>query len=187
MKVLVMIVLILGCFSLRAQTPVSGFTVTNVDGSSISLDSYNNVAGVVVIFTSNYCPYDGYYKLRIRDLIKSYNDKVPFILVNSHPDESLQSMKIAYGAWALPVPYLADKDQVAMNALGAKKSPEAYLLKNVNGKFVALYSGALDDNPQAPEGVTSYYIKQAIDKLLASEDVNMPSVRPVGCSIRQKK
>jgi hypothetical protein len=186
MKAFVMIVLILGCFAVRAQTPVGSFAVMNVDGSSVSLDSYKNAAGVVVIFTSNYCPYDGYYKLRIRDLIKNYNDKVPFLLVNSHPDESLQSMKIAYGAWALPVPYLADKEQVAMSALGAKKSPEAYLLKSVNGKFVTLYSGALDDNPQAPEGVTSYYIKQAIDKLLTGEDVNMPSVRPVGCTIRQK-
>ena len=186
MKAFVMIVLIFGCVAVQAQTPVGSFTVMNVDGTSVSLDSYNNAAGVVVIFTSNYCPYDGYYKLRIRDLIKNYNDKVPFILVNSHPDESMQSMKIAYGAWALPVPYLADKEQVAMSALGAKKSPEAYLLKSVNGKFVTLYSGALDDNPQAPEGVTSYYIKQAIDKLLASQDVNMPSVRPVGCSIRQK-
>ncbi|HWA32547.1 MAG TPA: redoxin domain-containing protein [Cyclobacteriaceae bacterium] len=186
MKAFAVILLLAGSSVLRAQTPVDSFTVNNVDGVSVSLDSYNNAPGVVVIFTSNYCPYDGYYKLRIRDLIKSYNDKIPFILVNSHPDESLQSMKIAYGAWALPVPYLADKDQVAMDALGAKKSPEVFLLKSVNGKFVSLYNGALDDNPQAPEGVTSYYIKQAIDKLLASQDVNVPSVRPVGCSIRKK-
>ncbi len=186
MKSFVMVVLLFVTFGLQAQTPVQNFTAENVDGTAISLDRYNGAPGVVVIFTSNYCPYDGYYKLRIRDLIKSYSDKLPFLLVNSYPEESLQSMKIAYGAWALPVPYLADKDQAAMEALGAKKSPEVFLLKSVNGKFVSLYSGALDDNPQAPEGVTAYYIKQAIDKLLAGQDVNMPSVRPVGCTIRGK-
>jgi peroxiredoxin len=186
MKHFVLIALTLVTFSLRAQTPVENFTVANVDGTQVSLETYRAAAGVVVIFTSNICPYDGYYKLRIRELIKTYNDKVPFILINSHPDESPASMKTAYGAWGLPVPYLADKDQVAMLALGAKKSPEAFLLKNVNGKFVSLYNGAIDDNAQAPEGVTVYYIKQAIDKLLASQEVNMPSVRPVGCSIRKK-
>ncbi len=186
MKGFAIISFVLFACAAQAQTPVNNFSVSNVDGANISLDTYSNAPGVVIIFTSNYCPYDGYYKLRIRDLIKAYNDKIPFILVNSHPDESLQSMKIAYGAWALPVPYLADKDQVAMEALGAKKSPEVFLLKSSNGKFVSLYNGALDDNPQAPEGVTSYYIKQAIDKLLAGQEVDVPSVRPVGCSIRRK-
>jgi hypothetical protein len=188
MKIFVFVTLLTISISLRGQTPVQGFTVDNIDGSKVSLDSYASSTGVVVVFTSNNCPYDSYYKLRIRELVKSYNDKVPFILINSYPEseESVASMKISYGAWALPVPYLADKDQVALQALGAKRSPEVFLLKNINGKFVALYSGPIDDNAQAPEAVTNYYIKQAIEKLLASQEVNIPPVRPVGCSIRRK-
>jgi peroxiredoxin len=188
MKYLFLTLILTAGLLLRAQTPVQTFTVNNIDGSPISLDSYSASPGVVVLFTSNNCPYDNYYKLRIRELVKSYNNRVPFILVNSYPEseESVASMKIAYGAWGLAVPYLADKEQMALQALGAKKSPEVFLLKNINGKFVSLYSGALDDNAQAPEGVTSYYIKQALDNLLASGESNIPSVRPVGCSIRKK-
>ena len=64
----------------------------------------------------------------------------------------------------LPIPYLADKDQKAMEAFGARKSPEVFLLTTVNGKFNIVYSGAIDDNPQAASDVNQHFVKDAIDK-----------------------
>lgn len=188
MRFFALISLIVVSFTGLSQTPVPNFAVNNVDGMPISLDSYKNSAGVAIIFTSNTCPYDIYYKERIRTLIKNYQDKIQFILVNSHQDaeETIDKMRIAYGAWALQVPYLADKDQVVQQALGARKSPEVFLLKPLNGNFAVVYSGGIDDNPQAPQAVTSYYLKIAIDRLLAAQEINLQPVRSGGCTIRKK-
>lgn len=179
----------IGSFSLSAQTPIQNFTLTNVaDGATISLDGYPTCSGMVIIFTSNVCPYDGYYTARIKHLVTTYQGKIQFLLINSYqePEESADKMKAAYDGWTLPVPYLVDKDQVAMQCLGAKKSPEVFLLKNTGGKYTVVYSGALDDNAQASVAVTETYLRSAIDKLLAGQTIATPAVRAVGCTIRKK-
>ena len=168
---------------LSAQAPVQNFSLTNVvDGSTVSLDNY---LSVVVIFTSNTCPFDRYYRDRINALIRSHGLRTPFILINSCPqeDESPEMMKTAYAAWNQNVPYLADKEQVAMNLFAARKTPQVFVL---NSKHVVVYSGAIDDNAQVANAVEESYLKDALDELSASQPVAIPATRPVGCSIRKK-
>lgn len=170
------------------QLPVQTFTLNNVDGGPVSLDSYSSVAGIAVIFTSNECAFDNYYTDRIRSFIEMYSGKIQFILINSYlePGESAEKMAEKYKRWGFTVPYLVDKDQIAMNILGAKKSPEVFLLKNTAGKFMIVYQGALDDNPQMASDVKQNFIKIGIDKLLAGQKIEVPVMRAVGCSIRKK-
>lgn len=187
MKINILLILITVSLGLKAQTPVQNFTLTNVvDGKMVSLDQYSSSNGVVVLFTSNECPFDNYYKDRVKEMISTYAGKVQFLLVNSYleSEESIEKMHIHYSD--LSVPYLADKDQLAMNALGAKKSPEVFLLKNSEGKFMTAYSGAIDDNPQVSKDVNQNFLKDAIDKMLGGQKIDMTNNRAVGCSIRRK-
>ena len=85
-----------------------------------------------------------------------------------------------------PVPYLADKDQVVMGTMGAKKTPEVFLLAQVEGKFVVAYNGAIDDNPQTAKDVRQYFFKEAIEKVLANQKIETPNQRATGCTIRKK-
>lgn len=189
MRARLITLLLFACVSASAQTPVKSFVLTDViSGSVVSLDNYASAAGVVVLFTSNACPYDTYYTERLTSLINSYSGKVPFLLVNAHldPEESEENMKAKASTWSFKVPYLADKNQVAMNALSARRSPEAFLLKHVKENFVILYSGAIDDNPQEPGAVTVQHLRNAIDSLLAGKSVTHHQERAVGCSIRRK-
>ena len=174
---------------MQAQALVQNFSLTNVvDGNIVSLESYPSSSGIAIIFTSNVCPYDLYYAERIKSLVFEYQGRIQFILINAHLEagESPDKMKEAYGNWGLPIPYLVDKEQTAMAYLGAKKSPEVFLLRRAGGKYKVFYSGAIDDNPQVPTAVTDSYFKKAIDTLLAGNDENTSSVRAVGCSIRRK-
>lgn len=187
MKTNILLFLITISLGLKAQTPVQNFTLTNVvDGKMVSLDQYSSSSGVVVLFTSNECPFDNYYKDRIKEMISTYAGKVQFLLVNSYiePEESVEKMHIHYSD--LNVAYLADKDQLAMNALGAKKSPEVFLLKNSSGKFMTAYSGAIDDNPQVSKDVNQKFLKDAIDKMLGGQKIEVSNNRAVGCSMRRK-
>jgi hypothetical protein len=189
MKKWIVLLMVAGFHAASAQTPVADFKLTNVvDGQPVSLSSYPTCSALAIVFTSNACPYDGYYTARIKDLIDTYQGKVQFILINSfqEAEESIDKMKAAYSRWGLPVPYLADKDQSVMNSLGARKSPEVFLLKPSNGKYTVVYSGAIDDNPQVATAVTQPYLKNMIDKTLAGQKVDSPSSRAIGCTIRKK-
>jgi hypothetical protein len=171
----------------QAQNAVQNFSLTNVvDGKTVSLDDYKSLSGVVVLFTGNECPYDNYYKTRVKQLIDSYAGKVQFLLVNSYQDPQETTEKMAIHYTDLNVPYLADKDQMVMTNLEARKSPEVFLLQPLNEKFSIIYRGAIDDNPQVAADTKQNYLKDAIDKLLTGQKVDLVSNRTVGCTIRRK-
>jgi thioredoxin-related protein len=188
MKKLMFVVLMIAAVSANAQKVVEDFTLKNVvDGHDLSLSTYPACSGLVMIFTSNSCPYDDYYKNRIQKIAKEYSDKVPVILVNSLIDANEtpeQMMKKAQQS-GLTVPYLADKDQLLLQRLGASKTPHAVLLKNNGGKFTVFYSGALDDNAQVENDVHQHYLNDAIQALLGGK-APVAENRPVGCTIRKK-
>lgn len=182
-----MFVLVLISTGSIAQT-LQNFSLTNaVDGKDVSLESYASSPGVVIIFTSNSCPYDGYYLNRIKALANQYNSKIPVLLVNSGKEdtESVDQMKNYADQCKLPVPYLADKDQKLLSSLNPRKSPEAFLLQKVNGQFKVVYRGAIDDNAQSEKEVNVSYLKDAVAKLLAGQKIDIADVRPVGCTIRK--
>ena len=187
MKMIATLIFVASATMALGQQPVNPFALTDVaDGSSVSLDSYSTP--VVVIFTSNECAYDNYYTSRIKSLIGQYAGKIQFILINAHvgPAESAEQMSMKYKTWGLNVPYLADKDQLAMDILGARKSPEAFLLQKTAGKYFLVYKGLIDDNPQVASDVKQNYLKENIDKLLAGQKITVPEMRAIGCSIRKK-
>ncbi len=182
------------CLTMFAAPAVFGqvvpdFKLTNVlNNQSVSLDTYPSCAGIVLVFTSNACPYDEYYRKRIDELSRAYQDKVPVLLVNSHsePNEAPDKMAAKARALNLRTPYLADKDQKLMTSLNVKKSPEVFLLKNDNGKFTVVYRGAIDDNAQVEADVRHHYLRDAIDIMLTNQKIETPEVRPVGCNLKRK-
>jgi peroxiredoxin len=160
--------------------------LTNVaTGQTVSLRDFKGAKAIVIIFASNVCAYDGYYSDRLKSLFANYGSKVQFLLVNAYqePEETEDKMKSKYDQWGFDVPYLSDKNQDWMKALGAKKSPEVFVL-DADAKVT--YSGAIDDNPQLANGVKENYLKKALDDLISGKTIGTNSVRAVGCSIRSK-
>lgn len=187
MKTLYSFLLVMIC--LTAQSQVPNFTLTNVvNGKSVSLDTYPSCSGIVIVFTTNACPYDEYYRTRIKKISNDYQDKVPVLLINSGIDaaESADNMAKKAQQLGITIPYLADKDQAVMQSLGATKSPQVFLLKNEGGKFLVVYSGAIDDNAQVEKDVRQSYLKDAIDIMLTNQKIETAEVRPVGCALRKK-
>ncbi|MEX2230885.1 MAG: redoxin domain-containing protein [Cyclobacteriaceae bacterium] len=168
---------------------VKNFQLINVlNNQTVSLDTYPSCEGMVLIFTSNSCPYDDYYRKRIEQLSQAYQDRVPVVLVNSHTEanETPEKMLAKGKGLNLSMPYLADKDQTLMTNLEVRKSPEAFLLKNENGKFSVVYRGAIDDNAQVEADVRHRYLRDAIDIMLTNQKIETPEVRPVGCNLKKK-
>lgn len=181
----ILLPLFLLAFGFAQAQEIKSFSLTNVkDNKKVSLTDYSSV--VAIIFTSHECPFDNYYKERIKELVNSYPDKVQFLLVNSSVEaqEAVEQMVIHYQD--INAPYLADKDQAVMEIFGAKKSPEVFLLSVSGGKYTIAYSGALDDNAQSAKDVKQRFLKDAIEKLLAGQKPDVATQRAVGCTVRRK-
>jgi hypothetical protein len=170
----------------RSQKTITNFTLADVaTGDRVSLSDFSTQSGIAVIFTSNDCPFDSYYRTRISALIDQYKGKIQFLLINSYLEEGedVDAMKVAYATWKITAPYLADKERVALQALDASKSPEVFLLKRTAAGMTVFYNGSIDDSPQVASGVRQAFLKDAIDQLLRHGPPDPPT-RSVGCTIR---
>lgn len=199
MKLLTALLILLINLSISMQTiaqngkSISNFSLLNtVDNNQISLSNFQNKKGIVIIFTSNFCPYSKLYEDRIEALANEFSAKgVQFILINPNnpsasKDDSIEAMAKKAKEKGFRFPYLADKDQTVANSLGATKTPEVFLLKPTSNSFSIVYSGAIDDNPQVPGDVSKEFLKDAINSLLGGKTIAIASEKPTGCMIKKQ-
>lgn len=157
---------------------------------TVSLNQFKSNKALVLIFTSNHCPYSKIYVDRIKKLAEKYtNQEVSFAMVNSNlPNlndaESIENMQNHLDQNAIKLVYLADKEQLAKNTYNIEKNPEALILKPSEMGFVKIYQGAIDDNPQASNLVNSNYIELALNNILGGMPSPVSYKRPVGCRIK---
>lgn len=195
----ILLVLMLCVLSLNAQ-PVAigsvapGFSLKNVDGTTVSLSDYAKEKGVMVIFSCNPCPYALAYEDRIISLHNEFAPQgVPVVLINSNdpvqqPADSFEEMKKRAAEKNYPFPYLVDEGQHVYPAYGATRTPELFLLKNEgDGKFVVAYSGTVDDNYKDAAAVKMPYAANAIRAILAGKTPDPATTVAVGCGIKAKK
>jgi hypothetical protein len=185
------IIIVIALFMFRlanSQAIVEPIQLPNVaDGKITPIAPCASCKGVVVIFTSLACPYDQHYRDRIKSLSEKHAGKVSFFLINANPgeDEAEPKMKAAYHGWGLSVPYLADKMQVAMTALNAKRTPEAVLLKPDGNGLTIIYQGAIDDNPQVHHDTGNNFLDTAVGALVSNQSPKVASERVIGCTIKK--
>ncbi|MTI33363.1 thioredoxin family protein [Xanthovirga aplysinae] len=182
-------------FSIKAtyaqNHSINDFTLKNViDNKEISLSDFKGSKGVVVIFTSNYCPYAKLYEKRIQNLAANYSRKnIEFLLINpnnpkSNQQESVEAMAQKARKEGYNFPYLKDQNHKVASLMGATKTPEVFLLTKNQKGFVISYQGAIDDNPQVENDVKTYYLKDALDQVVAGNKLSYKNQKATGCMIR---
>jgi peroxiredoxin len=200
MKLTILFALLLGWFGPYPQQPqvgegrIENFSLVNaLNNKTVSLADFAGERAVVVVFTSNYCPYARLYEDRIIALAEEYAGRgVQFLLVNSNTsldniDDSVEEMARHAREKGYRFPYLADKEHRVAGMLGATKTPEAFVLQNNGGgTFVLKYRGAIDDNPQVAQEVTVNYLRDAIAATLNRRNLSAAEKRPTGCMIKRQ-
>jgi peroxiredoxin len=169
---------------------VNDFTLKDSNGQNVSLSSFNNTKTVVVVFTNDICPYSRLYENRLMSLNNAYQSRgVKFIFINpaigAEGGETVADMAKKASDSKYNFPYLADEGQKISQQFGATKTPEVFVLHNVNKEFVLKYKGAIDDNPQLETGVKDNYLKNAIDAVLNDRNVQAFDKRATGCLIKK--
>jgi len=166
------------------------FKLKNIDGKQVSLSDYSTAKGFIVVFTTNHCPYAKAYENRIVALDKKYNTKgYPVIAINpNNPDkneqDSFENMQIRAKQKGFTFPYLLDEGQKIYPQYGATKTPHVYILEKENNELIVKYIGAIDDNYQDVNAVEEKFVENAVDELLAGEEVSVKTTKAIGCSIK---
>ncbi|MEY2925179.1 MAG: hypothetical protein RLZZ337_1729 [Bacteroidota bacterium] len=169
------------------------FSMKNVDGKMVSLANYPDAKGFFVIFTCNHCPYALAYEQRIMDLDKKYAPLgYPVIAISPNdpalvPEDSYEEMQKLAAEKAYSFPYLIDEKQEIYPQYGATKTPHVFLLNKENGKNIVRYIGAIDDNYSDANDVDVKYAENAVDSLLAGEEIALNTTKAIGCSIKDKR
>ena len=189
----------LGAFSLKVG-PVndgydigdiaSDFSLKNVDGNMVSLSDFKDAKGFLVIFTCNTCPYAVAYEDRIIALDAKYRPMgVPVIAINPNnpalnAGNSYEKMKVRAAEKGFTFPYLLDDGQEIYPQYGAKRTPHVFLLEKTDQGNVVRYIGAIDDNYQNASKVEEKYVENAVDALLAGNEIMVKTTRAIGCGIK---
>ncbi len=177
-------------FSL-ATLNVIGQKITLLDvtsGKEVKFPQFQKGSILVIVFTSNTCPYSKYYEERLVSLYNKCTDSnVDFIVINSNSPtikvgESNNAIKERNALNGFTFPYLIDIRQEAMELLGARKNPEAFVISKNGDGFKILYQGAIDDNPKKPDGVKNAYLENAINLALKNQSAEF--THAYGCSIK---
>jgi len=170
---------------------INSFTLIDVkNNKQVSLSDFNDKAGIVVVFTSNYCPYSKIYEKRLKKYNEEYYEKgIQFLLINPNDpqknrDDSIEEMAKRAKNKNYAFPYLADKDQTVSQMFNAKKTPEVFLITRQGDSYSIMYHGAIDDNPQIASDVSNYYLKEAIEATLKNKTPLVGYKRPTGCMIK---
>lgn len=142
-------------------------------------------ATTVVVFTCNHCPYALAWHDRLASVADDYD--VRFLAVNPndaerYPSDSYEAMqkRVADEGWSFP--YLRDEDQEAARSFGAKTTPDVFVL---DGEGRLRYRGAPDADHRDPS-LEAAWLREALDALLAGEEIARPETDPVGCSVKWK-
>lgn len=166
------------------------FSLRNVDGRLVSLDSYPDAKGFIIVFTCNHCPYAQLYEQRIIELHKKFNPKgFPVIAINPNapeivPEDSFEEMKLRAAEKRYPFVYLLDSAQTVFPKFGALRTPHVFILDK---NRIVRYIGAIDDCPETASGAQRRYVDSAVAAMLRGERPEPDFTRAIGCVIKRRK
>ena len=163
------------------------FQLPDTEGASHALAG-TDAPATVLVFTCNHCPYALAWQDRINDVARDYSQRGVLVLAINSNDatryraDSYQAMqqRILEEQW--PLPYLHDESQEVARAWGAQTTPDVFVL---DAQRVLRYRGAPDADYDDPSQNASW-LREALDAVLAGEDVERAETKPVGCSIKWK-
>ena len=163
------------------------FELPGVDGRFDLAET--TAPAVLVVFTCNHCPYAQAKFELLNDLAAEYDDCLVVGInpndAEEYPDDSVEAMEtyVADGEVAYDA-YLRDERQDVARAYGAVCTPDPFLLRRDGDGYRLAYHARLDDALNPDDETSEVYVRDAIDRVLAGEPVEMDPGPSRGCSIK---
>ncbi len=178
-----------GTLNIGDKILLADYKMDCVSGQKISIDDVKKENGVVVIFSSNICPFVQAWESRYVEL-KTWADshKVGMIVINSNygsrdSGDSFEDMKKRSAEKNYNFPYVIDEDSRMANAFGGQTTPHVFIF---NKEMDLVYKGVIDDNYKSASEVKHAYAKVAVASLSNAAKIEVPQTKPLGCGIKRK-
>lgn len=168
---------------------------TREDDAAKTLASVATERGLLVVFTSNTCPFvvgngpksEG-WEGRYRDLsafARKLNVGIVFVNSNEakrNAGESIEEMRVRAKTYKYQAPYLLDEGHKLADAFGARTTPHVFLFDATQS---LVYLGAIDDNVDSAKKVKKAWLKDALTAMVAKQPIKVPQTKNLGCSIKR--
>jgi len=166
------------------------FTLVDTEGNEHTLSDYTKDGKIVVLewFNSG-CPYVVRHHSKydtMKDTSSEYaDDGVVWLAINSGAPGKQGHGKDEWAIeeWGIEYPILIDESGKVGRMYGAVTTPHMFIIHK-DGTLV--YAGGIDNDRRdaMPEESKINYVAQALDEILAGEDVSEAETRPYGCSVK---
>jgi len=173
-----------------SKLPAADKKITDVSGKALSLKNAVNKNGLLVMFSSNACPFvlkNQHRTIRVANL--ALKKQIGVVILNSNEaqrgdEDSFEAMKAYAAEQKYDWNYALDKNSELADAFGATRTPECFLF---NSKSELVYHGAIDNNAGDENAVTREHLAIAMEEMLGGKSISVPESKSVGCSIKRKK
>ena len=182
-------------FAIGASAP--NFSLPGIDGKTYTLASFKSSPILVIVFTCNHCPTAQAYEERVIQLTKDYKKKGVAVVAISPNDpksvnlnelgytdlsDSYAEMKIRAKEKGYNFPYLYDGEtQSVSRAYGPVATPHIFVFDK---ERKLAYQGRIDDMENPAKTPANQDARNAIDALLAAQQVPVTSTKVFGCSVK---
>lgn len=178
-----------GGMGIGDKATLTDIEMLDISGEKISLADVSKENGLLVMFSSNTCPFVLQWQDRYNEVKKfAEQHKVGMIVLNSNYAnrdgvDSYDAMKAHAREHNYNFYYAVDEDSKIANAYGGQTTPHAFLF---DSDHELVYKGAIDDNYKSAAEVKQAYLKDAIENLASGKEIAVAETKPVGCSIKRK-
>jgi thiol-disulfide isomerase/thioredoxin len=173
------------------------FLLPGIDGKDYSLKDFDDNKFLVILFTCNHCPTAQSYEDRIIQLVDDYQGKgVGFLAVSPNDPlavrldelgytdlgDDLEDMKIRAEYKKFNFPYIYDGETQEMSRkYGPVATPHVFIFDS--GRKLR-YVGRIDDSELAARPDTKHDTRNALEELLAGNQVTVEKTKTFGCSVK---
>ncbi|MDF1825465.1 MAG: redoxin domain-containing protein [Verrucomicrobiales bacterium] len=187
-----------GIKTLEIGAAAPTFDLPGVDGKQHTLSDYDSADILAILFTCNHCPSAQGAESRIKSIVKDYADEsFQLVAISPNDPESVRLNELGYSVYGdtledmkkhaadfeFTFPFLYDGEtQGVTKAFGATATPHLFIFDR---ERTLRYVGRIDDSKYGdPKTIESHDARNAIDALLAGEEVETPTTRAHGCSTK---
>lgn len=177
---------------LALGTPAPTFDLPDVmSGRRITLQSFEDKHGLLVMFICRHCPYVKHVQLELARLGNNYaGQSLGIVAISSndataYPEDAPDSLREMALELGFNFPYCYDESQDVARAFDAACTPDFYLF---DGKRQLVYRGQLDDSrPRNDIPVSGRDLRNAIDGLLNGRPIDSHQIPSMGCNIKWRE
>ena len=177
-------------FRLEPGDPAAEFSLSDPRGGEYSFEDVAGDKGTILFFACNHCPYVVHLAKQVGELAEDYVDEgVNTVAIMSNDVENypadapnLMGEFADENGWDFP--YLYDETQEVALAYSAACTPDFFVFDQDGYLF---YAGQFDSSrPGSEDPPSGDDIREALDTLLAGQDLGADPHPAAGCNIKWK-